>query len=56
MLDFLILAARGAAQEADTGKGMSLEWAIVLFFMLLGLGITLSPPKRTSEIKKQKEK
>jgi hypothetical protein len=35
---------------------MSLEWAIVLFFMLLGLGVTLTPPKRTSEIKKHKEK
>jgi hypothetical protein len=55
MFEFLILAAR-QTQEADTGKSMSLEWAIVLFLMALGLAVTLSPPKRTTEIKKHKEK
>jgi hypothetical protein len=55
MLDLLILFAKQAPQ-ADTGKSMSLEWAIVLIFMILGLGVTLTPPKRTSEIKKHKAK
>ena len=55
MLDFLILAAK-KVQEAEAGKSMSMEWAIVLFLMLLGLAVTLTPPKRTSEIKKHKEK
>ena len=54
MLDFLILAAHSEA-AAPEGKGASIEWAIVLFLMAIGLGITLSPPKRTTEIKKSKD-
>lgn len=53
MLDLLILA-RTAEAAAPTGKGMSISWAIVLFLTAVGLAISLSPPKRTSEIKKQK--
>jgi hypothetical protein len=32
-----------------------MEWGIVLLALVVGLAITLMPPKRTSEIKKQKE-
>jgi hypothetical protein len=37
------------------GPSASISWAIVLFFTILGLLVTLSPPKRTYEIKKPKE-
>lgn len=56
MLHFLLLAKdslKGAA--APTGKGLSMEWGIVLIGVILGLTLTLMPPKRTSEIKKEKE-
>ena len=33
----------------------SLSWAIVLFFIILGLLVTLSPTKRTYEVKKPKD-
>jgi hypothetical protein len=56
MLHVLLLAKdslKGAA--APTGKGLSMEWGIVLIGVILGLTLTLMPPKRTSEIKKEKE-
>jgi hypothetical protein len=38
-----------------SGPSASICWAIVLFFTILGLIVTLSPPRRTYEIKKPKE-
>jgi hypothetical protein len=32
-----------------------LEWGLVLIALVIGLAITLMPPKRTYEVKKQKE-
>lgn len=55
MLDFLILAAHKSSLDAATGPGeksMSLSWAIVIFLTLLGLAITLSPARRTTEVKR----
>jgi hypothetical protein len=43
--DFLILFAE---------KTLSISWGIVIFFVLLGLAVTLSPPKRTYEVKRPK--
>jgi hypothetical protein len=37
------------------GPSGSLSWAIVLFFVILGLAVTLSPTKRTYEVKKPKD-
>jgi hypothetical protein len=34
---------------------LNVSWAIVLFFLILGMIVTLSPSRRTSEIKKPKE-
>jgi hypothetical protein len=53
MLQFLIFAAHSEA--APTGKGMSLEWGIVLLGLIVGMMVTLMPPKRTYEVKRQKE-
>jgi len=36
-------------------KSMSVPWAIVLFFIILGLIVTLSPAKRTTEIKRSRD-
>ncbi len=57
MLDFLILAAHRGAEEAasSSGKGMSLPWAIVIFLTAIGLAITLSPARRTTEVKRPKD-
>jgi len=55
MLNFLILAARGPSDASSSGKSMSLSWAIVIFLVAIGLAITLSPPKRTYEVKKPKD-
>ena len=41
------------AQASD--KSLSIPWAIVLFFIILGLLVTLSPTKRTTEIKRFKD-
>jgi len=54
MLDYLILAQQSAA-AASSGKGLSLSWAIVGFLIAIGLAITLSPTRRTSEIKRPRE-
>ena len=32
-----------------------LRWAIVLFITILGLLVTLSPPRRTYEVKRPKD-
>lgn len=57
--DFLILLAKTKASSAPAtdagGKSMSISWAIVLFFVILGALVTLSPPKRTYEVKRPKE-
>jgi hypothetical protein len=37
------------------GSSNSLSWAIVIFSVLLGLLVALSPSRRTGEIKKLKE-
>ena len=57
ILNLLIFAANKSSSQAaaDTGKGLSLSWAIVIFSMLLGLAITLSPTKRTYEVKRPKD-
>ena len=56
MLHFLLLAKDSLKNAAaPTGKGLSMEWGIVLMGVILGLMLTLMPPKRTTEIKKEKE-
>jgi hypothetical protein len=57
MLNFLLLAKSSALNVPTSAadKGLSMEWGIVLIGLIIGLAITLSPPKRTYEIKKQKE-
>jgi hypothetical protein len=52
MLQFLIFAAHSEA--APTGKGMSVEWGIVLLCLIVGMMVTLMPPRRTYEFKKHK--
>ncbi len=54
MYNFLIFAAHSSAAAATSEKGMSLPWAIVIFGIAIGLAITLSPPRRTYEVKKPK--
>ena len=47
-------AAPGGTLDAPTGpeeKGLSLSWAVVLLASIVGLLVTLSPSKRTTEIK-----
>jgi hypothetical protein len=56
ILHTLILAAH--SQSAPTGpeeKGLSMSWAVVLIGVIVGLLVTLSPTKRTTEIKKADE-
>jgi len=40
---------------AQSGPNPSVQWAIVGFAIILGLLITLSPSRRTYEIKKPKD-
>jgi hypothetical protein len=54
MFNFLLFAAHSSA-AAPSGKGMSLPWAIVIFGIAIGLAITLSPPRRSYEVKKPKD-
>ena len=57
MLNTFLLLAR-SHETVATGPGdksLSLEWGLVILGLVIGLAITLMPPKRTSEIKKQKE-
>ena len=54
MYDFLLLLAKTKSSLDNNGpvdKGLSLSWALVIFSVVLGLLITLSPAKRTTEIK-----
>jgi hypothetical protein len=44
-----------AQSTTSSGKGLSISWGIVIFFVLLGLAVTLSPPKRTYEVKRPKD-
>ena len=56
MLNELLLFAKSSLDnvpKSAADKGLSLEWGIVLAGLIIGLAITLSPPKRTHEIKKQ---
>jgi hypothetical protein len=57
MLHFLILAKSSLDNVRTTpaDKGLSLEWGLVLIALIIGLALTLMPPKRTYEVKKQKE-
>jgi hypothetical protein len=57
MLDFLILAKSSTdnVRVLPADKGLSWEWGIVLIGLIIGLAITLMPPKRTYEVKKQKD-
>jgi hypothetical protein len=57
MLDFLILAKSSTdnVRVGPADKGLSLEWGLVLIGLIIGLAITLMPPKRTTEIKKKAE-
>ena len=55
MYEFLLLAKTTTAAATSDGKGMSLPVAIVLFSVLIGVALTLMPPKRTYEVKKPKE-
>jgi hypothetical protein len=40
---------------AQGSPSPSFSWGIVLFFMILGLLVTLSPARRTSEVKRPKD-
>jgi hypothetical protein len=44
-----------APGTSSSGPSPSLQWGIVLFMTILGLLVTLSPPRRTYEVKKPKE-
>jgi formate-dependent nitrite reductase membrane component NrfD len=59
MLNFFLLLARSSLEKnvavAPASKGLSMEWGLVLIGLIIGLAITLMPPKRTYEVKKQKE-
>jgi hypothetical protein len=55
--DALFLLARNSS-TAPTGpevKGLSLSWALVIFGLLLGLALTLTPAKRSYEVKRPKD-
>jgi hypothetical protein len=56
LLDFMFLLAKKSSAAAPTdagGKGLSLSWALVIFGLLIGLALTLTPAKRTYEVKKE---
>ena len=54
--DFLLLAVKSHSDAAaEGGRTNSLSWAIIIFFTILGLALTLTPAKRTFEVKKDKE-
>ena len=55
LLNMLLLAAHSAAPTGPEEKGLSLSWAVVLLGLIVGLLVTLSPSKRTTEIKKLDE-
>jgi hypothetical protein len=43
------------AQASSSGPSPSFQWAIVGFFTILGLLVTLSPARRTFEVKRPKD-
>jgi hypothetical protein len=52
------LLAQGTAATPATsssGPSPSLQWGIVLFMTILGLLVTLTPARRTYEVKKPKD-
>ncbi|MCC7473824.1 MAG: hypothetical protein IT425_00390 [Pirellulales bacterium] len=53
MIHTMLLLAQSASGSVD--KSLSISWAIVLFFVILGALVTLSPSRRTTEIKRHKE-
>ncbi len=55
LLNTLLLAAHSTGPTGPEEKGLSLSWAVVLIGLIVGLLVTLSPPKRTTEIKKVEE-
>jgi hypothetical protein len=57
MLHFLLLAKTHLdnAPKSAADKSLSLEWGLILIALIIGLALTLMPPKRTYEVKKQKE-
>lgn len=38
-----------------SGSAMSVAWGVMLFCIILGLLVTLSPSRRTTEIKRAKD-
>ena len=58
MLNYFLLLAKSSTENVrvlPSDKSLSVEWGLVLIALIIGLAITLSPPKRTYEVKKQKE-
>jgi hypothetical protein len=57
MSEFLLLAAKKSAEAAagPSGPSMPMCWAIVGFMTILGLLVTLSPSKRTTDFKKPQD-
>ena len=49
------LAVEHVLGQASRDRTNSLSWAIVIFCVILGLLVTLSPSRRTTEIKRTKE-
>ena len=43
------------AQASTSGPSLSLQWAIVGFSLILGLIVTVSPARRTYEVKRPKD-
>lgn len=59
-MHFFGLLARGRAREEATSgpsgpPSYGMSWALMLFCVILGLMVTLSPAHRTTEVKKVKE-
>ncbi len=54
LTDSMLAAILPLAQSGGP-PAPSLSWFIVLFMTILGLLVTLSPPRRTYEVKKPKE-
>jgi len=39
----------------SSGPSLNISWAIVIFAILIGLALTLSPSRRTYEVKRPKD-
>jgi hypothetical protein len=55
LIDTLSTALPLLAQSSSGGPSASLSWGIVLFFPILGIILSVTPAKRTYEVKKPKE-